>query len=505
MRTKTPAVSVGCLRRLSFSQSRPTIGGKEMSVPPFVRSHSYVAGRPVDSGRTLEIRHPYDGRPVGEVVCATRSDTDAALAAALAFTATPTRWERHQILDRTRQLLEAHRDDIARLITSEAGLCLRETRYETGRASDVLRFAAIEALRDDGRVYAGDVSPQGKSRKIITTREPVSAAVCITPFNHPLNQVAHKVAPAIAAGAPVILKPSEKTPLTALRFASLLYEAGLPPAMLSVLLGPTEEVAAPLVADPRVDLVSFTGSVAVGKRIAATAGYKRVVLELGGNDPLIVLDDADMNLAVTLAAEGSFRNSGQRCTAIKRILVHEKVADEFEARLAARAAEYTSGDPFDEATRVGTVIDEPAAVYLETVVREAVAAGARILYGGRRTGALLQPTVIANVPRDCRMVVCESFGPLAPVMRIRDIDDALELANGTEFGLSAGIVTRSVDSALQAARRLKCGMVNINDLPSYRTEMSPFGGVRNSGLGVKEGVEEATKLFTTVKTVSFPW
>jgi aldehyde dehydrogenase (NAD+) len=219
------------------------------------------------------------------VSAAAHADVDAAIAAALSFHETPTRWQRFSILETTRQLLEARREEFARLITSEAGLCLRETRYEVGRALDVLRFAAMESLRDDGQAFSCDVSPQGKSRKIFTVREPLGCAVCITPFNHPLNTVAHKLAPAIAAGTPVILKPSEKTPLAAIRLTELLYEAGLPGPMLSVLLGSTADVSEALVQDPRVELVSFTGSVAVGKRIAATAGYKKLVLELGGNDP----------------------------------------------------------------------------------------------------------------------------------------------------------------------------------------------------------------------------
>ena len=269
----------------------------------------YVAGRQVTSTTKHPVHFPYDGRVVGTVTLAGRRDTEAAIVAALSSKSSLTRFERSTILDRSRHRLEERREEFARLITSESGLCLRETLYEVGRASDVLRFAAMEALRDDGSIFSCDISPQGKSRKIFTVREPVSLVVAITPFNHPLNQVVHKLAPAIAAGAPIILKPSEKTPLTALRFAELLYEAGLPGPMLSVLLGPTAEVAAPLVADPRVELVTFTGSIAVGKRIAETAGYKKLVLELGGNDPLIILDDADLELAVHLAAEGSFRSS----------------------------------------------------------------------------------------------------------------------------------------------------------------------------------------------------
>jgi len=226
---------------------------------------------------------------------------------------------------------------------------------------------------------------------------------------------------------------------------------------------------------------------------------------LGGNDPLIVLDDADLELAVTLAAEGSYRNSGQRCTAVKRILVQDGMANEFTRRLVERTRDYVCGDPMNESTKVGTVIDEASAIYLETVIREAVAAGAKVLAGGRRSGALLEPTVIANVPRDCRMVVCESFGPLAPILSVRDLDEALSLANSTAYGLSSGVVTTNLDSALKAIRTLRCGTVNINEVPGFRVESSPFGGIKDSGLGVKEGVIEAIKAFSYVKTFSLPW
>jgi putative phosphonoacetaldehyde dehydrogenase len=464
-----------------------------------------VAGKKVESGNHLSVTNPYDGSRVGRVVLADRSHVESAIAQGLSAGVPPTRYERSEILARAREGLEARREEFAHLITAESGLCLRETRYEVGRALDVLRFASVEALKDDGQIYSCDVSPQGKARKIFTLREPLSLAVAITPFNHPLNMVAHKLAPAIAAGTPIILKPSEKTPLTAIRFVELLHEAGLPPAMLSVLLGPSEEVAVPLVQDPRVELVTFTGSVAVGKRIAATAGYKKLVLELGGNDPLIVLEDADLELAVYLAAEGSFRNSGQRCTAVKRILVQASILEEFTKRLVAKAKEYRHGDPADPETRVGTVIDESSAIRLEDVVQKAVKAGARVLLGGSRQAALLAPTVIENVPRDCEMVVQESFGPLAPIMAVRDLDDAIELANSTAYGLSSGVVTNNLQLALKAVKGLRAGTVNINEVPGYRIESSPFGGIKDSGLGIKEGVVEAMKCMSTVKTFSLPW
>lgn len=466
---------------------------------------SYVAGKPVHSSKKLEVINPYDNTIVGTVSITGREHVEEAVSAALNGYQPMSRYERFSVLDKARHLLAERREEFAHLITAESGLCIRESMYETGRSSDVLHFAAIEALHDDGEIFSCDISPNGKARKIFTVREPLSLIVAITPFNHPLNQVVHKLAPAIAAGAPLILKPSEKTPLTAIKFAELLYEAGLPPYMLSVLLGETSEVAEPLVRHPKAELVSFTGSVAIGKHIAGIAGYKKLVLELGGNAPLIIMDDADLDTAVYLAAEGAFRNSGQRCTAVKRILVSEAILDAFTEKFTEKAAEYTCGDPSDPETRVGTVIDEPAAMYLEDVMNKAVAQGARVLLGGNRHGALIEPTVISNVPRDAQMVVQESFGPLAPILSFKDIDDAINLANSTSFGLSSGVVTNQMDVALRFVRELKTGTVNINEVPGYRIEKSPFGGRKDSGLGVKEGVIEAIKSFTFVKTFSLPW
>ncbi|WP_257669035.1 phosphonoacetaldehyde dehydrogenase [Parapedobacter tibetensis] len=470
-----------------------------------VHLNSYVAGKPIYSGEQLEVFFPYDKQLAGTVTMANRTLVDDAIKSALQGPKNLSRYERYQILDKARQLLESRQDEFARLITSESGLCIRDALYETGRARDVLFFAAMETLRDDGQIFSCDISPNGKARKIFTTREPLDLAVAITPFNHPLNQVVHKVAPALAAGTPVILKPSEKTPLTAIRLVELLYEAGLPGYMLSVLVGPTSEVAEQLVADPRVSLVSFTGSVAVGKRIAHTAGYKKVILELGGNDPLIVLEDADMELAVTLAAEGAFRNSGQRCTSVKRLLVQEGIIERFTELMVERGKTYRIGDPFDLETRIGTVIDESAAMYLEEVVQKAVSDGAEVRMGGRRQHAVMEPTILAHVPRTTPMVVQESFGPLAPIITISDINDAIEVANASSYGLSSGVVTNDMQKALKAIKELKTGTVNINEMPGYRLESSPFGGIKDSGLGIKEGVIEAMKCFSYVKTFSLPW
>ena len=461
-----------------------------------------VAGEEM-GGELLDVHYPYNGELAGRVRMVDGGGLECALNRARQVKMS--RWERHEVLMKAREILSGRAEEFANLIRSESGLCMRETRYEVGRTQDVLQFAAMEALRDDGQVFSCDVSPQGKARKIFTLREPLKLAAAITPFNHPLNQVAHKLAPAIAAGTPMILKPSEKTPLTAITFTKLLYEAGLPPEMLSVVLGSLEEVVTPLIRDERVELVSFTGSVAIGKSISKTAGYKKLCLELGGNSPLIILDDADLELAVELAAEGCFRNSGQRCTAVKRLLVHQSVVDRFTESLVAKVSEYPCGDPADEETRVGTVIDESAARLLERRVEDAVGQGARVLAGGNRRGAAIEPTIIADVPRDAQMVVEESFGPLAPILPVGDLDDAIELANGTAFGLSSGIVTRDMEAALTAVRRIRTGTVNVNAIPGYRIESSPFGGVKDSGLGIKEGVIEAIKYMTNVKTFSLPW
>ena len=465
-----------------------------------IKLPAYIAGEAVHTDKVLEVRYPWNNSLTG-----TASMIDAELLA-LAIVKTKgaelTRYERHTILRKAAALMAVRRPEFAKIIRLETGLAAREADYETGRTSDVLEFAAIEALRDDGQVFSCDISPAGKPRKIITTRQPVGLIAAITPFNHPLNQVAHKLAPAIAAGAPVLLKPSDKTPLTAIKFTELLYDAGLPGSMLSTFVGGIDDVVTPMIQHPSVELVCFTGSVSIGKQIAKTAGYKKLCLELGGNSPLIILDDADLDLAVQLAAEGSFRNSGQRCTAVKRILVQRGILEEFTKRFTEKAKEYISGDPADPDIRVGTVIDVAAAKILERRVAEC---GGDLLLGGGRNGALMQATVVANVPRDSELVAEESFGPIAPIIPIDDLDDAIEYYNGGNFGLSTGIVTTNLNSALDAAKRLRTGTTNINEVPGYRIESSPFGGIKDSGLGIKEGVIEAIKFMSNVKTVSFPW
>jgi phosphonoacetaldehyde dehydrogenase len=465
-----------------------------------------IAGEQVLRERTFEVRHPYSGEVVASVSKASVDDLRRAISIARAYRSTLTRYERYRILMRAGEIIAGRRDEIARLIALESGLCLKDTLYESGRASDVLLFAAQQALVDDGQVFSCDLTPHGKRRKVYTLKEPLLGVIsAITPFNHPLNQVIHKVAPAIATNNRIVLKPSEKTPLTALLLADVLYEAGLPPPMLSVLTGDPREIADEMLTHPDVDLVTFTGGVAVGKYIAARAVYKRQVLELGGNDPIIVMDDADLDEAATLAASGSYKNSGQRCTAVKRMLVHEQVADRFVELLVEKTRAVRYGDPLDPAIDMGTVIDEAAAREFEARVAEAVAQGAELLVGHQRRGALYAPTVIDHVRPEMRVVAQETFGPVSPVIRFKTIDEAIALANGTPYGLSSAVCSNRLDDIMRFIAELQVGSVNVREVPGYRLELTPFGGIKDSGLGYKEGVQEAMKSFCNTKTYSLPW
>ena len=484
--------------------TEPTAAGAAPGGP--VRETLRIAGEKVARDRLIEVRHPYTGALAGTVAKATPEDVRRALHIAKHYHATLTRHERYQLLMKAGALVAARHEALARLITLESGLCLKDSRYEVGRASDVLLFAANQALVDDGEIYSCDLTAHGKSRKVYTLREPLPGAiVAITPFNHPLNQVIHKVAPAIATNNRMVLKPSEKTPLTALALADILYEAGLPPPMLSVVTGDPAEIADELLCSPDVDLVTFTGGVAIGKAIAARAVYKRLVLELGGNDPLIVLEDADLEEAAALAVSGSYKNSGQRCTAVKRILVQHSVADRFVELLVEKTRAVRYGDPFDPGMDMGTVIDERSARRFESVVNEAVAGGARLLAGNVRRGALYSPTVLDQVAPQMTVVREETFGPVSPVIRFGTVDEAIRIANGTAYGLSSAICTNRLDLITRFVRELQVGSVNVREVPGYRLEMTPFGGIKDSGLGYKEGVLEAMKSFCNTKTYTLPW
>lgn len=465
-----------------------------------------IAGERVYRDQVIEVTYPYTGEVIATVPKATLEDVRRAYRIAREYKPTLTRYERYKILMRAGDIIASRLDEISRTITLESGLCRKDSLYEVGRASDVLLFAANQALVDDGQVFSCDLTHHGKSRKVYTMKEPLLGVItAITPFNHPLNQVIHKVAPSIATNNRMVLKPSEKTPLTAFILADILYEAGLPPQMLSVITGDPREIADEMLTSPDVDLVTFTGGVAIGKYIAGKAAYKRQILELGGNDPIIVMEDADIEEAATLAAAGSYKNSGQRCTAIKRMLVQESVADRFVELLLEKTKALKYGDPMDPKTDMGTVIDEAAAIQFEAVVNEAIAGGAKLLCGNVRRGALYSPTLLDHVDPEMTVAKQETFGPVSPVIRFKTIEDAIRISNGTAYGLSSAVCTNRLDYITRFIRELNVGSVNVREVPGYRLELTPFGGIKDSGLGYKEGVLEAMKSFSNCKTYSLPW
>jgi putative phosphonoacetaldehyde dehydrogenase len=481
-------------------------------IAAFIRDHQLdamrLAGQKVGAGRDrcIEVFNPYSEELLGTIPKATLEEVRRAYEQAHAYHPTLTRFERAAILNRTAALARDRLQDIAHLISAESGLCMKDAVYEAGRVSDVLLFGAQEVLKDDGQIFSCDLTHHGKQRRVYTQRSPLLGVItAITPFNHPMNQVAHKVIPSVATNNRMVLKPSEKVPFSAIYFADLLYEAGLPPEMLQVITGDPREIADEMLTHPAVDLITFTGGVPIGKYIASKAGYRRVVLELGGNDPLIVMDDADLEEASNLAVQGSYKNSGQRCTAVKRMLVHEKVAEEFTDRVVAKTRAWSYGDPSDQNNLMGTVIDEAAAQLFESRVNEAVAQGARLLVGNQRRGALYSPTVIDQVRPEMTVVREETFGPVSPIIRFSSMDEAIQIANGTAYGLSSGVCTNRMDDIVRFVNELQMGTVNVREVPGYRLELTPFGGIKDSGLGYKEGVQEAMKSFTNIKTYSIPW
>ena len=468
-----------------------------------------IGGEKVTTKDVIEVRYPYTDEVIGTVPAGDASHAARAFEIAANYTPTLSRYERQQILFRAAELIRERREEIAHWLTLELGICKQHSLYETGRSYDVFTLAGQLAILDDGQIFSCDLTPHGKARKIYTMREPVRAISAITPFNHPLNMVAHKIAPAIATNNCVVCKPTEQTPLTAITLADILYEAGLPPEMFQIVTGWPNDIGDAMITDPNIDIITFTGGVPVGKMIAEKAGYKRTALELGGNDPLIILNDLgpdDLEKAATIAVAGATGNSGQRCTAVKRILVQESVADAIVPMILEKAKAIRFGDPMDPETQLGCVIHSKAAETFERRVYDAEKQGAKVLYDPGREGALLPPIVVDHVPHDSELVLEETFGPIVPIVRVPDDDaEVMRISNSTAFGLSSGVCTNSLPRAQAFITGLNVGTVNIWEQPGYRIEMSPFGGIKDSGNGVKEGVLEAMKFFTNVKTYSLPW
>ncbi|MEV1290431.1 aldehyde dehydrogenase family protein [Micromonospora sp. NPDC049679] len=466
----------------------------------------WVAGEPATGDRSFEVRHPYDGRLVASVSVPTDAQVEAAVAAAQAVAAEAAAlpaFARAEALTHVARRLAERGEEIARLITAENGKPLKWARGEVSRAVSTFRWAAEEARRWSGELQRLDTDPTAAGRVALTRRFPRGPVLAIAPFNFPLNLVAHKVAPAIAVGAPVIIKPAPKTPLSALVLGELLAETGLPAGMWSVLPLLNEETAA-LVSDPRLPVVSFTGSGPVGWSIRESVPHKHVTLELGGNAAAVVCpdwsSDADLDFAATRIATFANYQAGQSCISVQRVIVDRSVADALAERIATAVEAQRTGDPWDEATDVGPLIDEAAAIRVQTWVEEAVAAGATVLTGGTRTGASVAPTVLVDVPPDAKVTCEEIFGPVLVIEAVDGVDAAFARVNDSRYGLQAGVFTRDLQVAFRAHRELEVGGVVIGDVPSYRADQMAYGGVKESGVG-REGVRYAMEDYTYEKVL----
>ena len=468
-----------------------------------------IAGNKINADSVIDVCYPYTEEVIGSVPAGNAKNAQEAFDIASNFKPNLTRYERQKILQNTAEELIKRKEEISDIITLELGISKKDSLYEVGRAYDVFILTSQLCIHDDGEIFSCDLTPNGKARKIFTMREPLNSISAITPFNHPLNMVAHKIAPSIATNNCTVLKQTELTPLTAILLADILYEAGLPPEMFSVLTGWPKDIGLEMIINPKIDLITFTGGVPVGKYIAERAGYKKTVLELGGNDPLIILNDLnkdDLKKAADLAVAGATKNSGQRCTAVKRILVQNKIADVFVEMVLERAKKLKFGNPMNPDIDLGTVVSSEAAKLFDKRVSKASDDGAKILYHPGREGALLPPIVIDVVNPKSELVLEETFGPVIPIIRVPDDDDeVIIISNSTAYGLSSGVCTNDFNRAKKYIKFLDVGTVNIWEVPGYRIEMSPFGGIKDSGLGYKEGVIEAMKSFTNIKTFSLPW
>ncbi|GIJ51070.1 aldehyde dehydrogenase [Virgisporangium aliadipatigenens] len=467
-----------------------------MVVTPF-----YVAGAPETSDDVLTVRHPGDGREVGRTAHATPEQVDRALDAAVeaAKESLPAH-ARAAALDAVSRSLAERADAVARLITGENGKPLKWARAEVGRAVSTFRWAAEEARRFSGELQRLDTDPAATGRIALVRRVPRGPVLGISPFNFPLNLVAHKVAPAIAVGAPIVLKPAPATPLSALLLGEILAGTDLPAGMFSILPVPNDR-APGLVADPRLPVVSFTGSGPVGWQIRDAVPRKHVTLELGGNAAAVVCADwTDFEWAASRIATFSNYQAGQSCIAVQRVLIHAASYDTLAALITEKVRGLKDGDPFDEETEVGPMISAAAAERVEAWVAEAVAAGAKVLTGGTRDGARFAPTVLADVPPEAKAWSEEVFGPVLALSRVGSDDEAFDQVNASEYGLQAGVFTRDVTVAFRAARDLKVGGVIVGDVPSYRADQMPYGGTKGSGVG-REGLRSAMDDYTEPRTL----
>ena len=461
----------------------------------------FIGGEWIETGDWLEVASPYDGSLVGRVARGGAHEARRAVDAAERAMAEPLpAHERAEILDRTARLIHERSDEIARTISAEAGKPMKAARIEVSRAQSTFTMAAVEARKLAGDVVPMDASPAGSGKIAFTLRVPIGVVGAISPFNFPFNLVAHKVAPALAAGCAVVLKPASQTPLSALLLAELEAEAGLPPGWLNVVCGPASDIGDVLVEDERVALITFTGSAPIGWKLRERAPRKRVNLELGNATPVIVAADADLDdVAVRLAAN-AFSFAGQSCISVQRIYVEREAYDMFLELFLPRVEALVVGDPADETTDVGPLISTGERDRVLEWIEEARARGGRVLSGGELDGELLRPTVVADAPADSKVACEEVFGPLCSVAPYDSLDEAIDLANGTRYGLQAGIFTRDVKAALRASRDLDFGGVTVNEAPTFRADQMPYGGVKDSG-NTREGPAYAIREMTEQRLV----
>lgn len=462
-------------------------------------------GQWVDRKDKIDVTDPFDNSVIDTVPRASAQDIETALDAAVRgfeITKRMTVYQRAQILYKTAQIINERREEFAKIIAREGSKTIREARKEATRCGNTLTVSAEEAKRVLGETIPFDSFPGGEKRRGYYYRFPIGVVLAITPFNDPLNLVAHKLGPAIAAGNSVILKPATVTPLSAIKLVEAFVEAGLPPLAIQVITGYGNEIGDKLAADERVRMISFTGGVEAGKHIASIAGIKKIGMELGSNSPVIVWKDADMDLAVESCVSGAFWAAGQNCIGVQRLLVHRDIYDTFKTRFVERTKKYKIGDKMKEETDMGPMITEGEAKRVEEWVRAAVAKGAVLLTGGKRKGTLFEPTVLEKVPKDATIHQEEVFGPTVNLYPVNDLDAAIKEANSLPYGLLTAIFTSNVDIAFKAVYELDCGGVMINDSTDYRLDSMPFGGIKYSGLG-REGIKFSLQEMTEPKVVCF--
>ncbi|MFP6589526.1 MAG: aldehyde dehydrogenase family protein [Candidatus Latescibacterota bacterium] len=463
----------------------------------------HIGGKWMDSDDRIDVVNPFDGMTIDTVPKATPQDVSNAIATAAKGAEVMRKmpaYERYQLLDRAARLMYERQQDLGRTITLEEGKVLAEGLGEAGRSAETITLSAEEAKRLTGETLDLSAASNGAGKFGFTLRVPCGVVVAITPFNFPLNLVCHKVGPALAAGNAVIVKPASDTPLSAIKLVEILLEVGFPPEAVSVLTGSGASVGDAIASDPRVRKISFTGSRDVGEHICHTAGLKKVTMELGSNSPVVVMDDADIDKVADGVALAGFANAGQVCISAQRILVEDKAYGDFTDALQARVKGITTGDPLADGTKMGPMIRESDAERVESWIQEAVAAGARLVAGGSRSGTLHHPTVLADVTPGMRVSRDEVFGPAVALTRVSDIDEAIAIANDTNYGLSASIFTQDIDRAIKYAQNVESGNIHINWGTMWRADMMPYGGLKDSGMG-KEGPKYAIQEMTESKMI----